>query len=327
MRPSLHQRDGFSNISVRNLLIHGWMMPALTSGSISHETASICGPGVTVDAVEMYDSDATTIPFGSCYRNIGEVKNSKCHDVAQGVVGHGPIHDSQFYNIDGVSVQNLVGVASWHSNIIEATYIAEAPIYNNLIHDTNAGVTIFECARADIFNNVMWNNANSHIKLESNPNDAFCGSDQTATANVYNNTLVSNGNFCVDVIARSGGSVGTLNLRNNHCITNTTAFCYNGGGCGAVGTVNASNNTTQTPSQAAAQGYTASNNYQPASSAAATVNVGMNLSNLCSAAMNMLCSDVLQAPRGTTWDIGAYKFGAVSSSKPTPPSNLTVSVN
>jgi hypothetical protein len=96
---------------------------------------------------------------------------------------------------------------------------------------------------------------------------------------------------------------------------------------------------------ASAQGYTASNEYSPASASGATVGAGANLSTSCTtfSADSELCggtSDgvviqdtdggeisnfpaITMIPRQTSWDAGAYQFGA---SLPTPPTGLSAQV-
>jgi hypothetical protein len=274
-------------------------------------------------------SDAGTtapVPFGACFRNLNEIKNSKCHDTGEGEVGHfGPIHDNEFYNINGAAVQAYDPPN--HTNVIETSKTGpnDSPIYNNLIHDNNAGVTIFDCMGATIYNNVMWRNSNAHIMLDSN-----CpGVSSATTANVYNNTVdCSNGNYCFRIFYRANGVPGILNLKNNHWITNgPIAACYDntGAGCANVVTANVSNNVTMTTSTATSQGYTISNRFAPTLSSSVTVKTALNLSIACSGLLSSLCADRLHAPRQLVWDVGAYQFGSQSTS-PNPPTDLNAVV-
>ncbi len=320
-----------SNIVIKNLYIHDWTITALVNNSTSHGTGSICqnqggSPIPTVDNVEMSDLNTTApVPFGACFRNLGEIKNSNCHNVGEGEVGHyGPVHDNQFHDING----NAAGAfdPANHTNILEAGGSADSPIYNNLIYNNNAGVTIFECNTANIYNNVMWNNNNSPIMVDTN----CSGATSSSTANIYNNTVdCRNGFACFRYFYRSNGGVaGIVNLQDNHWITDGAATCINnpGGGCANVGGGTQSNNVTMSTNAATSQGYSSTNKYAPTSSTSGTVNAGVNLSGLCSGTLSSLCTDILHAPRLASWDAGAYQFGAQSSSRPNSPSNLTVSV-
>jgi len=317
------------NITVKNMYIHDWTITALTSGSTSHGTGAICqnqGGPVNADSVEMSDAGTTApVPFGACFRNLTEIKNSKCNDTGEGEVGHfGPIHDNEFYNINGAAVQAYDSVN--HTNIIETskTGPSDSPIFNNLIHDTNAGVTIFDCMGATIYNNVMWHNANAQIMLDSN----CSGASSSTTANIYNNTVdCSSGGYCFRIFYRSNGVPGVLNLKNNHWITSGVAACYNntGAGCANVVAASVSNNVTMSSSTASSQGYTTANRYAPTSTAGATVKNALNLSVTCSGFLGSLCADRLHAPRLLLWDVGAYEFGSQSSA-PNPPSNLNAIV-
>ena len=73
----------------------------------------------------------------------------------------------------------------------------------------------------------------------------------------------------------------------------------------------------QTASQAAAQGYTAANNYAPTNSSASTVDTGSSTPS------SIISTDILGASRsqGSAWDIGAYEYGGTRRSA-IAPSNL-----
>jgi hypothetical protein len=306
---------GSGNITVKNMYIHDWTTAALGAGTTSHASGSICQNGasgpINADSDELSDAATTAaVPFGACFRNLTEIKNSKCHDTGEGEVGHfGPIHGNEFYSINGVAVQGYD--AANHTNIIETskTGPTDSPIYENLIHDTNAGVTIFDCMGATIFRNIMWNNANFSIMLDSN-----CpGVNSSTTANIYDNTVdCHTGAGCFRVFYRTGGTPGVLNLKNNHWITNAAPTCYNnvGGGCENIAGGSQSNNVTMSTSTATAQGYTSANNYSPTALSNGTVGVGANLTSLCSGALAPLCVDINgnTAPSSGAWDVGSYQF-------------------
>lgn len=328
---------GVSNITVSNALVHDWVAASISSGQLSgHDVGSICGGGnagnYLVDSTTVHDQNgkigSATVGFGGCFRNIGEVRNSICHHVGDGDVGYGQVHDSEFYSITNAEAAYDTTV---HTNVIEFFFLADGPIYNNLIHDNNPiGLTISVCAGPSIYNNVMWNDGNSNILIDPSGNGGgSCGNQSTAVANIYNNTIAPGLSYAVRALSR-GTAIGGINLKNNHWITDTASICFNnaGAGCENVTLLSQSNNVTMTTSTATSQGYTAANQYQPTSSGSGTVHAAISLAGLCSGGLGSLCSDLLHNPRLTSWDAGAYQFGAQSSStsKPNAPTNLAAIV-
>jgi hypothetical protein len=357
---------GSGNITVKNMYIHDWTIAQIISGatthSTSHNTGSICQNGATggpinVDTVEMSDANPApystslglkTDPFGACFRNMHEIKNSNCHHVAEGEVGlFGPIHDNQFHDINGTAILAYDNVS--HSNVLETGgFAGEGPIYNNRIFDTTDGVTMFLCPGTHVFNNVMKNNSNGSIMYDTG---SSCGFTTNSTvSDVFNNTVdCSNGNNCFKNFFRTtaqcaaGGCINAIfNVENNHWITNGTSMCFNTPT--SCANVNPSstflNNITMPTVTAGAQGYIAGNNYAPTDISDSTVGAGTNLTPLC-ATLPSLCTDTELAPwfgatgvarpantgtgtcRGTAgsvtpcWDSGAYMFPTGSSTPPT----------
>ena len=314
-----------SNVLVTNLYLHDWKQPDMGPGSTgNHDQGGICAVtqagarNVVADHITASDASpgAPNQPFGGCFHNVETVQFSTCHDVPDAIVGYVFAHDNEMYNI----VENNVDT-SIHENVMENFGVGGAT-YNNLIHDTHAGVDLLICA-GDIYNNVIYRTNKIPIAVDTN-----CGGDSSATANVYNNTLECGGGACVRVVER-GSSLGKLNVRNNHFI-NGSGSCYNNpsGGCSRVGSVVDENNISMSTSAANSQGYTAANNYAPSSASDGTVNIGVNLSASCSGDLSLLCKDRLGMARPSdSWDVGAYEFGSVSATKPAPPSNLTAVVH
>jgi hypothetical protein len=339
------------NITISNSYVHDWIMTSIASGELSnHDVGSICGGGggtgnTLITGTTSHDANgkvgSTPLTFGACFRNIGEVAFSTCHDVGDGDVGFGQVHDSEFYNITNKEAAYDPTV---HTNVIETFYQGDGPFYNNLIHDNNpVGLTMSICAGPSVYNNVMWNNGNSAIIIDPNGAGNTCGNQTTAVANIYNNTFVSTGGYMVYVIPRAGFTVGTINVNNNHWITSAPLYCA-GGPCNPVTNFNVGpTNLTMTPQTAANQGYTSANKYASTSSTGGTVGKGTNLSGLCSGGLASLCTDAagapwygsayVQRPQGsltsqsaTSWDAGAYQFGGQTSSKPNPPVGLAAIV-
>jgi hypothetical protein len=227
--------------------------------------------------------------------------------------------------------------------------------YNNVIRHTYINENFYLPVRttAYIFNNVMYDNMNSVFGVLA----AGCFrinavSNSAASQNVYiyNNTLGDAS--CQFIFANANAPLtsfnGTGNFENNHFIgfspaTLPSIYIINSGVTASIH--DNGNEIFQTTAVATAQGYTASNEYSPASASGATVGSGTNLSTSCTtfSTDSELCggtSDgvaiqdtdggevsnfpaITMIPRQTSWDAGAYQFGA---SLPTPPTGLSAQV-
>jgi len=324
--------SGSTGVIIKNGYIHDWATSGtITHGSLQYSAGSIWG-AVTLDSTEIEDSGGfhyvngvkTAVRFGGACQNCAEVKNSKIHDTMAGCFTVFNCHDSEFYNITaGVQVYDT----NIHTQVIEddqpsGTSSGGMSVYNNVIHDNvPVGVTIYVPYNSNVYNNVMWNNGNKQIML------TYPGNDSTSKVGyVTNNTVdCSNGTYCVGMDNKTAG-LGTLNLQNNHWITNGAATCFNLSGCLNIGNIVNANNVTMSTSTAASQGYTNLNWYAPTSSSGGTVGRALDLANLCSGGLGALCSDRLHAARLTSWDVGAYEFGSQTTSKPNPPGNLNAIV-
>jgi hypothetical protein len=255
--------------------------------------------------------------FGGACGNCSEVSGSTFHGGWAACFSVYACHDSQFYGITQNTAANVAGV---HTQVVEDDGGGGGErVYNNIIHDNHpVGVTIYQCATASIYNNVLWNNSNRQIAVSGACHDNSSG----AVLNVYNNTVdCSNGTPCFGTDVK-GTLLGTVNLKNNHWITNGAPV----NNSSLITTFNQSNNLTMNTSMAASQGYSSANAYKPMTSTGGTVNAAISLSTLCSSALQSLCEDRLHNPRLTSWDAGAYEFGAQSSSKPNQPTSLTAIV-
>jgi hypothetical protein len=289
------------NITMKNLLIHDWTITSLSSGSTTHGSGSICqnggAGGNVIDTVTMYDTNTTAaVPFGACFRNMGEIKNSDCEHTGEGEVGlFGPIHDSTFANINGNAVAAFDPAN--HTNILETGADESVTLYNLLIHDTHSGVTLYiASASGAIYNLVMWNNANQNIKISAVP---ISGSESSSTAlGIYNSSIdCSNGTNCFGTDAK-GTLPGSVNLENNIFITNGTAICVNSPGvCSAITTFTNRNNYTMPTSEANTYGFTPVNKLFPTNVNDSSVQLaGTNLTPIASGAFASLTSDTTCSP-------------------------------
>ena len=347
---SIAANNGFAGqtgVLIENLLIRDWTMDVADFSFYTHQTGSICqssGSISTIDSVTMSDQNTTFVdgssnklPFGACFENEGEVKNSTCHYVAEGANGRfGPDHDSEFSNMDGTAVANYAATISGgkcfgnptnctHTNVLRdsGTSAGEGAIYNDLIYNNSSGVTIFPCPATSIYNNVMWNNANASIFLLTDTGDCP-GLTTSSVGNIYNNTVdCSNGNNCLRVILKSPSVAMILNVRNNIWITNSsTPTCYNGGGCGNISASSAVDHNYPMPTTEAGKfGFTAASKYKPTSSDSTVTTQAVNLTSICGGVLSVLCQDATGAPwfggsavtrptptspATTNWDLGAY---------------------
>lgn len=316
-----------NGVTVKNSFLHDWV----TNANMGSGFGGSCAGGISfanlVDNVEISDANGygyingtkTNQPWGGGCVNCIEVRNSKLHDGWVGCFTVNSCHDNEFYHI----YQNSLAIANLsHTQVIEddnpcnGPYMMSSLVYNNVVHDNHAGVNIFVKYNSIIYNNVMWNNTNNYqINLCTSSADS-----SSQVGYVVNNTLQCN-SACVGT-----GSTfqGTLNLINNHYVTNGDPLCFNKQSCGTV-TLKQSNNVTMSVAQANSQGYTALNRYQPTQATGGTVNAGMGLNNMCSGALTSLCTDILGISRGSQWNAGAYEFAGLSS-KPNAPTALSAVV-
>jgi hypothetical protein len=183
----------------------------------------------------------------------------------------------------------------------------------------------------------IWNNV-AYIGTLPNPPIPF-QFDSVSTTNskceihAWNNTVVGGAGTCMRTVSRGNGNFGVLDIQNNHCISNVAAPT----GIISLGvtgnTYTNLNNVLQTLAVATAQGYTPSEPFAYSPTAGgATISAGLNLTALAAGATISLLQDTTfggsratkPRPASGAWDAGAYEF--VVGTKPTPPTNLTITV-
>jgi hypothetical protein len=243
-------------------------------------------------------------------------------------------HDSEFHHITQLPSGNYCNASGsgCHTQVIEddypcgGGYVSSNLVYNNLIHDNNAGVNIFvKYNTAKVFNNVMWRNTNNYaIRLCT-----YSGDSSSDAGFIYNNTIdLTGGNTTAIGWQGSIAGLGSINIQNNHLIGASAAASVQ------INKQTVSNNLTQTSSVATSQGYTAANKYRAEGS---TMNNGINLSSQATGALASILHDTAGAPwfgasyvsrptGSTVWDAGAYKFDGQLSLKPNPPTSLSAIV-
>ncbi len=327
----INMSDG-TQITIENCYFHNWTHGSGASDDLKVIQGSTTPPYNTGSIVT--NCTFTGLPSGSdsgmATYAIPEADHNIVHDMSNGILASNSVrvHDNTIYNI-----RSSFDTTS-HENAIETTAGGTNYIYNNLIHDTYA-ITIFvgggtgSSAETDyIFNNVIYNSPPIPIQIDTQPVAA-------GAAHIYNNTLEagSSGGTAVRILDRGQGSLATLDLRNNHYISDlgSNPACYVGGtsqGCASVNSVTDTSNLTMTHAVAATQGYSASevNAYSPTASSNSTVGAGVNLTSLGIAALD---SDSLNTPRpsNAAWDIGAYLFSGAAATRPQPPTGDSAIAN
>lgn len=328
-------------ITVQNSYFHDWA----TNKNFTDAAYGDWGSGCLIGGILMFKttcSDANgyvfsggvkinNVPFAGACENCIEVSNSTFTRVIAACFAVGRCHDSEFYNIDASASDPLCNATGHgcHSQVIEADNNTPDAVYNNFIHGVhNIGVNIYDCDNSQIYNNVMWDN-DKNIMVGT----GCVGSSSSSVLSVYNNTIdCSNGTACFNTDSK-GTLPGTVSLRNNLWITNGSPLNI----VSAITTLVNDHNYTMSTSEANSYGFTGANKYAARSSNPHVVSQAANLLSVATGTLAALALDAAGAawfggtyttrPTATPWDLGAYQFGAQSSTGPAPPSNLAATVH
>jgi len=315
-------------VTANNVYVHAWHLTSTcTSGMDAKQGGISLVYGIVSNSI-IDGSDVTdTVGHVTLGGAIGSehVTGSTIHDTSNAILIDFVLQASNnlIYNIAPSCDPTM------HGNAIEnvGDDSQRNEIYDNIIYNANGGVCILVEATSDIYNNVIYSNGEYDIQIGITESD-----HASVTANVYNNTLQSTGGL-VRVLPYL--SIGTLNLQNNHFITDgaggSTPYCTSAQdpvNCAAVIALNVSNNVTMTNATAGSQGYTSSEShpYSPTSGSNGTVGAGLNLTSSCST-LTALCSDILgiSRPSSGAWDVGAYLFTGAGA--PNPPTSVGAKAN
>jgi hypothetical protein len=331
-----------------NLYLHAWDMAADDCITVQFKSGNLFTGGV-IDGSDSTGAAAKQSCYGF-YSTPPDVTNSVIHDLVNPIVGFaGPTvttvtwSGNHLYNVhDSYQGAN-------HCNIMEIVGGGTYYVHDNTMHDiTCAGGEVLMLGNTGE-TSYVWNNVMYNMNGAQAPNFPQT-SNQSGINGLYfwNNTITPQaGSPCFYYSGQSSGSINTLKIQNNHCIT-TAGSIY---GTGAtVANLTTTPNTLMTPSVAASQGYTSSETYvySPISGSNTTVGAGINLSSQCTGNNAGLCNDtayaciqktvngVVQAvcPARTVsarsgsgaWDAGAYQFVGISSGSVVPPTGLTALV-
>jgi hypothetical protein len=367
---------GSSHNKVSNSYFHGW---TLTSGATDDSEYLIGANTIMSDtgfeiAYNVFDGVDSTygtvcnspscVPTAGSKAATGWAIAGNCPNIHHNVIRH-VSNGIQCGNILVVH-DNLMeyqfepSFGGRHGNVMEdisGVTGGTCHLYNNIVRNEADGVTWWpQCNTGYVFNNVFENLADG--PWVPTPNGLMISppgfSNTAVTLNwyIYNNTFdstVSSQAFGGNSTTPYWGTGSTIEWGNNHFIGVTALSKFFG--CQSPSSCNQTEKggeVFQTTSQAASQGYTLSNNYQPTSSSDATATAGSNQSSYCSefssdAAYCSGTSDaayeasgkggkvatspaitIVSRPASGTWTAGAYQIGG--SSTPNAPTGLAAVV-
>lgn len=151
--------------------------------------------------------------------------------------------------------------------------------YDNFIHDCNVEAVFAGNGSGDedtyIWNNVIWNGT-THAPIEIDT--PYSG----GRVYLYNNTLVGGAFSGVRVVGRPlpGGTLGTLDMRNNLVISDAAEFTIDG--TAIVTTLIDQKSVLLSVASASVNGFSAANQFAPQSVNQPTFNTGTNLTEVLS---------------------------------------------
>jgi hypothetical protein len=248
-----------------------------------------------------------------------------------------------------------------HANILNNDGVnacVTASLYNNTIRHVYSNEALYLTGPYDIFNNIFYDVVNATTGAVPAGCVYLIGSGSPQTVEIYNNTFGDGTCQFSPALADGGGTTpfdGGILWANNQFINYATnsldpttcsggAFCPLNtnactGSCNLASSTDNGGEVWQTTAAATAQGYTASNMYQPTASSNSTVDAGTNQTSLCPVFSpdSALCSGssagvtevagnggyVASYPavplkaRGSEWDSGAYQFSFMPINEPT----------
>lgn len=305
-------------ITCTNLYIHDWSLPQPVAagtdggggGAIYSTNDQSHGAGLVVTHCE-FDQLNTPSKNGACVYLGGLVEFNTAHGLMTFALTGGTIRFNHIYDM------RLPSDSDAHANAIYT--FAPSQIYGNTLHDfPNGGCQPIYTAPAYsgsgtdlIYDNVVWNAGdNAPISITTEGALKPCSNN---FSRIFNNTLHGGNGFCIKIGNKGNAPWGGITATNNHFITTGAAICTGNPSqnCASVNSLLVGNNIQQTPSQANAQGYTATSQYSPVSSSGSTVHAGVPLTNI-------FTTDINGNIRPAIWDVGAYQFygGAAPPSDP-----------
>ena len=340
-----------TNPILTNLYIHAWEM-TVDNGCVAFQLGAPpnTGGNFSNNVIDGSDRTGTSGANGVCYGIYHDwpavIKNNVFRQLVNPLVGG--VNDGGTVEIGGNLFDTCLSSAGGanHNNCLESFFGGTVYIHDNVVNmnnPNNAGETAFLGDAGEV--DYVWNNIFYNITGNA-PETEF--RNGAVTQYWYNNTFVNTvGGSCLG--ATGSPSAGTaVIVKNNHCI---------GGGMPSSGGVyTASNNLTETISQATGNSsphfdqYTSSETYvySPLASTNSTIGAGANLTSgaswpsgystsdtsygctakTVSGVVQSVCSGrtALDRPSSGAWDVGAYLFSGSAAQGPQPPTNLQAAV-
>jgi hypothetical protein len=313
--------------------MHGWSANHSTAidiqGFVSYLGGSgACGSTSTTNCTWQYgvfdnsDGDGVsgggTQSFNSMY-SVYKAMTNAIKPYSNGEIG-GNLITGITNSFDGVTHENCIETIQAQGN---NTYY----IHDNLITGNTEceGLQVGNGGEIDYVWNNIWNSAGSGNNGPQVPQSSPSGSMY-----FWNNTVAGGWPYCIKNAGHGSAFTGNFWAANNHCINSSAAITD---GSFTAGTLTIANNIGQTPSAAAAQGFTASDYYQwtPNTNTTALFGAGVNLTSnwptgtspsggtfntndTTYAVTEQTINGVVQAvapgrtsvARGSTWNVGPF---------------------
>src|ERR1019366_6702102 len=331
-------------VIVSNCYAHGWTHSGATSDVlvvVYADVASPYNPGsrMTGCVIDGANSGGTGVAdSGGATYALQNADNNIIRNLTNGlIVGYNStVHDNLIGPI------NTSFDAGMHENCIEPIGMGTNYFYNNVWHDCTAvGILTQGGAPSSVAEiDYLWNNV-AYVGSVSSPPipfqfDSVSTNMAGSAVYAYNNTIYSGAGVCMRTVNRGNGNIGTIDLRNNHCITANGTFIAPG----VTGNthINANNlvDTSATNYNSPPSGNPPPRAYSPSSSSADTIGYGQNLSSIATGSLATLADVTTYGGYGPVtsrggssctptpgtpgcWDAGAYLFGSIG---PPPPTGL-----
>ena len=277
------------------------------TGSVVDGTVSGSNSGAAIFAIQYCDNNIIKNVTNGC------LLNANGHAYANEI---GPINAS-FQTSNHENCIETIDMVGSNGGTPGASTVL---IYNNVMHDCTAAGILTQGAAPNagweldyLWNNVIYVGGTPVVPFKF---DSVSTANSSSEVHSWNNTIVGgSANFCINTVNRGNGNFGTLDLQNNHCISDSGFDSL-----GITGTtLIVNNNVTQSVATATGQGYNSGQvyAYSPTSASNSTVVAGINLSTTATGIFSTLANDtayggirpttVRATPTGA-WDVGAYTW-------------------
>lgn len=325
------------NVIVSNIYVHGW-----SHGSAGSDNLHVVSGYNTYNANagsrltgSVIDGTSDGGVSGEALYAIPLADNNIIKNMSNGLITQedSVIHDNKIgpinQSFDSTDHENCIEPDGPYAGVTTHTYI-----YNNVLHDCTAVNVLAAGNGPNSGSSVyyVWNNV-SYVGSTNSPpipwQFSAVGSGGSNAAYAWNNTVYGGGTTACFRTLSQGGYWATVELKNNHCISDI-GLVYSGS---TITTNN--NNVTQSVSAATSQGFTSSETYaySPASGTSGTAGAGTNLMSLASGNSATLALDTayggprtaIARPASGAWDVGAYQYSSSGASgPPSPPTNVKI---